>query len=1198
MKPVRIAHTADIHFDRENRTAALLSLSVLAETAERDAVDLIVIAGDLFNRGVQNTASSGLPDLIEAMIRLLSVAPVAAVRGTPTHDLPGSYEIFTSLRARHRFMILERGRAYVLIRGPEGLRLDAVTGTESGNELEDAVLLVLGAGEPSRELFMPGDGVRTREEALAAAAAEIRNIFLEAAALRQSYRFLPALFVYHGAVEGVKLPAGDGGIDLETAAGRKDLQRIGAEYLALGHIHLAQKLGTLPAYYPGSAFPCSWGELDRKGFNLVTIKRAANDSRQYRPERGSDIPAFSVSVKRTAYPHSPRKKITVQAGERPGGFEGYQTWLEILGSKDDLARTDLDAERKRLLAEGALSGSRVTFSVRPDGTVRAAAIRDARTLRQKLSVWSGTAGVPLDRRILEKADTLEHQAAADGRPVNGAEIRIRRLALRGAVGLWKGGRRDEIEIDLDRFGPGLIGLVGPNGAGKTTLIENMHPYTSMLTRDGALQSHFRLKDSFRDLYFRDELTGTEYRALARIDPTLSQPKAEFTLFRAEADGWTPLTNGRTREYEERIEELFGSLPLFLKSAFITQRPTSKSPDFTDATAQERKALFRELAGLGYLQAYTDAAREKAKACLDAAAAESVKFAMLEELVSGLPELERRLRELDRESSRLSLLLDQADAEFSAASGELGSVRELVWEQRKIAERLSELGFELSETEKERSLLETERETNREELSRKSEYERQTAMAESLRAERERLKEKAAELSGRKTALYVEHAGASASLETELRRLEAAAHELQQQIVRFERELASVRAGLESLEKTILEKAVPTGSVCPACGRPLPERRKEELERVRERERISLEEKHASAKQSEERLASELEGLRNESGAIESRRAEIAAWKDQLSRELEAALAALDTESLTGRLEAIETELERIETENPEERLARAREAGIRIGEQEARLSLLRERKMALADRKKELSKRVDPSLEDRLTALERRCGEISSERTRLLSERASRTAEAASVRNRIEETASRSRELDRVRARLAALREDAADWSLLATACGPDGIQALELDALAPSIAEVANRLLDEAYGSRFRLEFRTTRQAGRGANLRQIEDFEIYVLDSELGGEQVLSTLSGGESVWVKKAIYDAFGIVRARNTGLRFLTAFQDEADGALDAEAKTRYFAMLSAAHRESGRYHTILITHSTELQEMLAQKISLGFGGLRA
>jgi DNA repair exonuclease SbcCD ATPase subunit len=76
---------------------------------------------------------------------------------------------------------------------------------------------------------------------------------------------------------------------------------------------------------------------------------------------------------------------------------------------------------------------------------------------------------------------------------------------------------------------------------------------------------------------------------------------------------------------------------------------------------------------------------------------------------------------------------------------------------------------------------------------------------------------------------------------------------------------------------------------------------------------------------------------------------------------------------------------------------------------------------------------------------------------------------------------------------------------------------------------------------------------------------------------------------VWIKKAIYDAFGIIRAQNTGTKFTTAFFDEADGALDPEARERYFRMLEAAHAESGRRHTIVITHSREIQEMIEQRI---------
>jgi ABC-type spermidine/putrescine transport system permease subunit II len=74
----------------------------------------------------------------------------------------------------------------------------------------------------------------------------------------------------------------------------------------------------------------------------------------------------------------------------------------------------------------------------------------------------------------------------------------------------------------------------------------------------------------------------------------------------------------------------------------------------------------------------------------------------------------------------------------------------------------------------------------------------------------------------------------------------------------------------------------------------------------------------------------------------------------------------------------------------------------------------------------------------------------------------------------------------------------------------------------------------------------------------------EILVRDIELGTEQTLDTLSGGESVWVRKALYDAFGIIRAQNTGLQFLTVFLDEADGALDPDARRRYIAMLQAEH----------------------------------
>jgi DNA repair exonuclease SbcCD ATPase subunit len=193
---------------------------------------------------------------------------------------------------------------------------------------------------------------------------------------------------------------------------------------------------------------------------------------------------------------------------------------------------------------------------------------------------------------------------------------------------------------------------------------------------------------------------------------------------------------------------------------------------------------------------------------------------------------------------------------------------------------------------------------------------------------------------------------------------------------------------------------------------------------------------------------------------------------------------------------------------------------------------------------------------------------------------------------RIAELEQQQAEIEEKQKSIALQKAEAAEWRYLERACGPDGIQALELDALGPGIAEVANRLLSAAYGQRFMVEFKTTRIAGRGSKVKQVEDFSIWIHDSERESEQDLSTLSGGESVWIKRALYDSFAIIRDRNTGLKFLTACQDEADGALDPAARLAYFAMLRAAHAESGRRHTVVITHSPEAQEAIGQRIVMG------
>jgi DNA repair exonuclease SbcCD ATPase subunit len=171
--------------------------------------------------------------------------------------------------------------------------------------------------------------------------------------------------------------------------------------------------------------------------------------------------------------------------------------------------------------------------------------------------------------------------------------------------------------------------------------------------------------------------------------------------------------------------------------------------------------------------------------------------------------------------------------------------------------------------------------------------------------------------------------------------------------------------------------------------------------------------------------------------------------------------------------------------------------------------------------------------------------------------------------------------------RYIALRE-LADWRLIEQGSGQNGIQALELDALSPTIAAVATELLKEYEDGRFSIRFDTTREGNKG---NQIEDFIIWVIDSRDGDEQEFETLSGGEAVWVRRALQDAFSIVRGNNSGVKFLTGFLDESDSALDFLSKVTYFHMIQAAHGQSKRLYTIMVTHTVEVQEMISQKIDV-------
>ena len=1157
MKPLKIYHTGDGHCSRENQEPFFKSMDRLIKTANSDeAPDLIVIAGDLFDRAVNDTEVSGFPRLIRRLKCLMDIAPVVAVRGTPTHDLSGCYEVFQEIDAKHEFCLLEPSVSYFL------------TPDERIEENNDfgGNLLILGLPEPSKEHFLK-DKRLGKAEADELINQGIREMLLGMGAIRKQYPEIPCLFVGHIEVRDTPTCTGhiiQGGIKI----GKDDLALVGADYYALGHIHLGQQIGDMPAYYCGSMFPVNWGELDQKGFNIVEFD-------DYVLEVGCE-----PVVQRIPFPHPPRKKIVLDwpfdFDKEDLGFAGYDTWLQIRAPKEARHTIDLKFIESEMKDYQAGPGSKVEIVTIPTETVRAGQISEAVSLVDKLKVYAELSGETLNDSTIEKAAELETTARKSGEVGEGLHIRVQKLVLRGAIGIKKGLGLDEIEIDLDQYEPGLIALVGVNGAGKSTLIENMHPYPQLLTRTGKLQDHFCLRDSFRDLYFTDERTETEYRAFMTIDGQNKSGSCEYFLNRKDNGEWIPASkefNGRLAPYAAEILRLFGSIELYLRSAFVSQKQPKNLPDLSDATPGEKKALFRELGGLDYLEVYSKAASETAKVLESELTGIKAKLEREDEIKDAIGkakgDLNAKTSYQEGTEDNLALIKKKGE-ELKADHDRLKKIVDKNEKLRSKGEDIRSLRFDA-----EGSILRINKSIDeyRSALEGKEQTEKLIKEYENFKAEEAKLNEEKSKHEGdraRGLACYNELRDTVAGQERDLRDKKSEAEKTAQAV---ERERDLVLADANNLEKDL--KSLREAQ-CPYLDKECPAKDNPSFQFVISDREETLKELQEKAFELDKDLTEKNEAVKAIQKVIDD-----LVWPEEPKIE----------EYDETELSMVIMKLDNYDIVTLKAMLGTSQEAEIRIQEGEKQLKTLETTLNTLNERAADLLNQIDEESETDFTDVGEQLEECRQQYIETDKELTRLNTEIEGLKKQIAEREAELEDLKALDEERKAKEIDLTEWQYLQRACGPNGIQALELDAMGPGIAEVANSILESAYGSRFQIEFRTTRIGGSGSKTKQIEDFLIWIHDSQSGDEQLLETLSGGESVWVKRAIYDAFGIIRARKTGTQFLTVYQDEADGALDPEARTAYFRMLEKAHQEAGRYHSIIVTHSLEAQEMIGQKIEM-------
>jgi exonuclease SbcD len=253
---MRILHTADWHvgkrlgrYDRMDEYREVLD--EIVGIAETEAVDLVLVAGDLFDRPIPPVEA--LTVALDALERLAAGGrTVVAIAGN--HDSPELFEVLGRL-LRHRRIFLvgqihpaERGGVLEIAGGGERALVACMPFLREGQAID----LLADADA------WPGQYAQRLAEICAS-----YNRFLEERATPDTVTVLLAHFLMSGVRLNLGAPRGERPLHMSQAyAANAQSIPSGVGYVALGHVHAPQPApgAVAPAAYAGSILELDFGE--------------------------------------------------------------------------------------------------------------------------------------------------------------------------------------------------------------------------------------------------------------------------------------------------------------------------------------------------------------------------------------------------------------------------------------------------------------------------------------------------------------------------------------------------------------------------------------------------------------------------------------------------------------------------------------------------------------------------------------------------------------------------------------------------------------------------------------------------------------------------------------------------------------------------------------------------------------------------
>lgn len=722
-----------------------------------------------------------------------------------------------------------------------------------------------------------------------------------------------------------------------------------------------------------------------------------------------------------------------------------------------------------------------------------------------------------------------------------------RIRLKGFTGIQSGMGLEEVEVDL-RGLRGLVAICGDNGGGKTTFLECLQPFRQMVSREGGLKEHTYLSQSVKELWFT--MDKVEYHSTVLVNP---QKEKSTGVLLPGAKG------GLVSDYDTELRKLMGSPAMFMNSVFAGQ----KSKRFTDLTEGKRKELFVEFLGLDRLINYCQISRGCEKLIKVKRTSAEEELRRLQDKIGDLDELKQKIKtkEEDLETfkkyiAHLNNLLDEAKAKHGLLEAQALEV-----------------------------------------VKKKGEIEALKAKIDGMeRAIR-------TEIEGGISRLRTHEAG----LEREVKSVEQDIADASDRILEADDKLNLI-AGIESVDPQTLDKMNIELKLIDERIRRLNDTAKKEAGlsatlKAKDKEVKRLEDRPedckiddcvfiAGALQAREevkKIQQEMKGMAIDLASLP----EITQRRDSLSNELSTLIEnqqkVADREHLKQRIKENDN-LITVKTNKTNELKKKIEKTSKSIGSLNVQSAL--DRNQGLKDLSLELSKARESIDEDIIFQRDKLKNEMEGMQNtiRETGDKIAQTGAGLGVlKNEVADTEKAQEEIKSLVGRIKFLESEQSDWVVLGSACGKDNLQALEIDAVAPTVTGYANSLLSACYGSRFAIKFETVDEKGR-------ETFDVVVIDNDRNRPMFIEDLSGGEEVWILKALRLAVTLMMKSRSGRRFQTLYSDEEDGALSVANKVSYVNMYRKAMDIGGFEVAYLISHSPEVIQLCDSVMRFKEGGI--